>query len=527
MKITTIISQISEEEKTPLVLTLIESLQLQSEEIQKLKDEIAILKKQNKRPKIKPSNLEGKKRKNKKHKKGKRPGSEKRCKTKELDIHETIPIAPDVIPKGSILKGYNDFVVQDIVFEPRNIKYRIERWQGPDGEYITGKLPEDVQGHFGQKLTCFILFQYYHSIVTQPLIYDQLHEIGIDISKGQISKIIIEGKEIFHQEKEEILKVGLEVSNYINVDDTGSRHNGKNGYCTHIGNECFAYFESSERKNRINFLKILRSCHTDYVVNIDAIAYMRENKLPNKVLCKISDNLNTVLENDQEWTVLLNELNITKSRHIQIATEGALVGSLMEHGFNTELVIMSDDAGQFNVFLHTLCWIHAERNINKLVGFNDEQRKDLEAKKKEIWDFYDALKQYKENPTVAEKNRLDNWFDDIFTIKTDFATLNKGLKQIYNNKSELLLVLRRPDIPLHNNLSENDIREYVKRRKISGSTRSPTGKKCRDTFTSLKKTCRKLGISFWNYLMDRIKREENTIPYLPDLVRLRAEEIFE
>ena len=95
------------------------------------------------------------------------------------------------------------------------------------------------------------------------------------------------------------------------------------------------------------------------------------------------------------------------------------------------------------------------------------------------------------------------------------------MRRVAKNKAELLLVLNRPDIPLHNNLSERDIREYVKKRKISGSTRSDNGRRCRDTFTSLKKTCRKLGVSFWGYLNDRVSNA-GEIPPLPDLIRVRA-----
>ena len=109
-------------------------------------------------------------------------------------------------------------------------------------------------------------------------------------------------------------------------------------------------------------------------------------------------------------------------------------------------------------------------------------------------------------------------FDEIFTQTTSSALLNAALKRINNNKSELLLVLERPDIPLHNNGAENPIREYVKKRKISGSTRSESGRRCRDTFTSLKKTCRKLGVSFWQYLKDRIEGI-GFIPDLSDLIR--------
>ena len=79
------------------------------------------------------------------------------------------------------------------------------------------------------------------------------------------------------------------------------------------------------------------------------------------------------------------------------------------------------------------------------------------------------------------------------------------------------MVLDRPEIPLHTNISENDIREYVKRRKVNGSTRSELGRQCRDTFTRLKKTCGKLDVSFWHYILDRLSKSQE-IPPLPDLI---------
>ena len=119
------------------------------------------------------------------------------------------------------------------------------------------------------------------------------------------------------------------------------------------------------------------------------------------------------------------------------------------------------------------------------------------------------------------EKRFDHLFTGMFTGKTGFTSLDSALKRIYTNKEELLLVLSRPDIPLHNNLSESDIREYVKKRKISGSTRSDDGKKCRDTFISLKKTCRKLGVSFWNYLHDRTTCRNEILP-LNELMKAKA-----
>lgn len=527
MALTTIkIPDIPEEERTPLVATLLEIIHLQREQIQALKDENAQLKGQKPKPKIKPSNLEknsGPKKDNEdKTDNGKRPGSEKRKKTAELKIHETKPIKPDNLPEGSRFKGHEPYTVQDIVLQSHNTVYLLERWETPEGKVIVGKLPAEVFSHFGVTLVCFVLYLYYHAHVTQPLILEQLLEVGVDISAGQVNRIITEGKDRFHKEKEEILRVGLEVSNYVNVDDTSARHQGKNGYCTHIGNELFAWFESTESKSRINFLKLLRGTHQDYMLNSEALDYMKEQKLPKAHLKRLADHEQRVLANEAEWEDALANLNFTGQRHIRIATEGALLGSVLEHGINPQIVIVSDDAGQFNILLHALCWIHAERSINKLIGFNDQQREALKQIRTQIWEFYAELKAYKQSPSPEKKVELDLRFDEIFNTKTCCVLLNQALKRIHKNKSELLLVLERPELPLHNNLSEGDIREYVKKKKISGSTRSERGRRCRDTFTSLKKTCRKLRVSFWDYLKDRISGQ-NIIAPLPDLIRQRAQ----
>ena len=519
---------IPENEKTPFVLqlfALIEHqgviIEQQAEQIQHLKDEIARLKNQPPRPKIKPSSLEKKKKGKSKTSKGKRAGSKKRRKTAKLTIHQDQPIEPEDIPNGSEFRYYKPFVVQDLKLEAHNIRYRLKVYKTPDGSYVVGKLPGYLNGgHYGPSLIRFVLYQYYHCHVTQPLLLEQLHELDIDISTGQLNNILIENKERFHQEKDLILAVGLEVSSYINVDDTGARHKGKNGYCTHIGNELFSWFESTESKSRINFLKLMRVGHSDYCINIDAIGYMQSYKLPQKSLKPMIAKLGMIFTNDSQWNDFLADNGIVKVRHVQIATEAVLIGSIIEHGISKHLVIISDDAGQFNVLLHGLCWIHANRAIDKIIVFSDQAQKDLDIVKDQVWLLYEGLKKYKHNPKLKEKKRLQDMFDKIFYSKTSSATLNTVLKRIYKNKSELLLVLDRPDIPLHNNGAENAIREYVKKRKISGSTRSELGRRCRDTFTSLKKTCRKLGLSFWQYLKDRIER----IGFIPDLSELIREQ---
>ena len=520
------ISDFSADEVTPAVLMLLEFCHFQQEQIQALRDEIARLKGQKPKPNIKPSKLESGE-KGKQKQKGKRSRQGKRKKTRALAIHEVVCIAPEAVPEGSRFKGYEDFTVQDIRIDGHNTRYRMERWDIPDGGRLVGKLPREVgEAHFGPTLRAFILYQYHHAHVTQPLILEQLREWGIDISAGQISAILTMGLAEFHAEKEALLRVGLKYADYVHVDDTGARHRGQNGYCTHIGNELFAYFASTDSKSRINFLALLRAGRDEYTLNNDALAYMEAQNLPEEPLNRLASRPQKILSGVNAWLGTLEKQGITSPRHVRIATEGALLGTVLAHEVNPNLVIISDDAGQFNVLLHALCWIHAERTLQKLVGFSDDQRAALENTRTQIWDFYQMLKGYKEIPSETKKLEIEAHFDELFTQQTDFLTLNLALKRLHKNKAELLLILEHPDIPLHNNLSEGDIREYVKKRKISGSTRSDDGRRSRDTFASLKKTCRKNAISFWQFLLDRISSTYR-IPPLATLVFNQAAPPFQ
>jgi hypothetical protein len=197
-----------------------------------------------------------------------------------------------------------------------------------------------------------------------------------------------------------------------------------------------------------------------------------------------------------------------------------LWGSIKAHGFLPNTVIISDDAGQFNVGQHGLCWVHAERLVHKLDTFTDEQREAQRKIRALIWRFYRDLKAYRQHPISRRKAALRARFDRIFTRKTGFVTLDRLLARLHANKGELLMVLERPEIPLHTNGSENDIRCQVTKRKISAGTRSDHGRDCRDAFLALSKTCAKLGIAFWDYLGSRLQLPNHPdIPSLPSLVR--------
>ena len=521
---------IPEAERSPLVMQLLEIIRLQQEHILQLEervhlleDEIARLKGLKARPRIAPSALETPPRPPR-DPDAKRPGSDKRSKTAQLTITEETVVLLPYVPEGAVFKGYEDFVVQDLILKPRVILYRRERWLTPDGRSLVAPFPADVLpgSHYGPDLICFILHQYHHQHVTQPLLLEQLHQLGIDISAGELSRILTEGKDAFHQEKAELLPAALAVSAYVQVDDTGARHQGHNGACTQVGNEWFASFASTDSKSRLNFLGILRRPHTDYRINKTAVAYWRRQKLPKAVVDRLRRGPRGFADSTA-WQGRLRALGITRPRHVRIASEGALLGSLIAHGVSPELIILSDGAGQYDVLVHAACWIHAERPLARLIPYSEEHRAAIAMVRGQIWELYQDLKGYRQRPESSRREDLEARFDTLCAQRTGFPSIDGVLKGMSAHRAALLRVLERPEVPLHTNLSEGHLRDYVKKRKISGSTRSEPGRQARDTFASLKKTCRELGVNFWAYLQDRV-RGVGQIPRLAEMIRRKAEE---
>jgi len=529
------IPSIPEAERTPLVKVLLgvieglsEVVQKQAERIELLEEEIRILKGQKKRPHFKPSKMDEQTDPQRSEgeaseEDARRPGSDKRSKKAEWVIHDEKIIRPQRrIPKGSRFKGYRDVLIQDLVIQAHNTRYRLARWLTPQGEYVTGELPAHLADHhFGARLRSYLLYQHHHCQVTQPLLHEQLREWGIDISTGTIDALLSADQDAFHAEKDALLETGLATASYVTVDDTGARHRGQNGYVTHIGNAHFAWFQSTPSKSRINFLQLLCAGDIGYRINDYALAYLHQQGLSQALTQSLRSSPRHFIEDALGWEKHLSRLGLHTPRHRRIATEGALLGVLAARGLSERLAIISDDAGQFKVLRHGLCWIHAERLIHTMLPLNEDHREDIAQVRGELWELYADLKAYKQKPRKKSKRALEQRFDALFSQKTRYQGLNQLLRRLRQNKAELLLVLERPDIPLHTNGSEGDVRDYVKKRKVSGGTRSDLGRRCRDTFASLKKTCRKLGVSFWDYLNDRIGQGALVQP-LPTILRIRA-----
>jgi Transposase IS66 family len=502
-----------------------------------LRAENARLKGLKARPVIKPSGMEAATTPKHRGKPGRRRGK----------VVPRVPVETQVlrveVPPGSQFKGYEPYQVQDLEIRARVVRYRRERWLTPDGQTIVAPLPPETRGHFGPALRRWVLMQHHQGQVTVERLLAQLQAIGISISKREVMRLLIEKQDAFLTEDREVLQAGLATADWISVDDTGARHRGANAVCTQIGNDSFAWFGTTGSKNRQNFLELLRAGHTDYVVNDAALEYMREHGLSGVVVRQLAGHAQRQFADQAAWQRHLAQLGIPERQvtpepadrlvghrfasrpdPVRVATEGALWGAVAEHGFLNEAVIISDDAGQFNVGDHALCWIHAERLVHQLETFTDQQRAAQQQVRGLMWWFYADLKAYRAAPTARRRDELQARFERIFVRRTGFAALDRLLARLHANKAELLKVLDHPEIPLHTNGSENDIRCQVTKRHVSGGTKTDLGRDCRDAFLGLSKTCRKLGVSFWNYLGARLGvPNAPPVPRLAEVIRCRGQ----
>ena len=513
-----------EELKSLLVQVLEDNARLKAENAE-LRDEIARLKGLKGRPAIKPSGME-KATQPGATTKGQRKIGRRGSKRSKLAITETKVVRCENIPAEARFKGYEEFIVQDLIVQSTTVLYRRERWQLASGETVVAPLPAGVSSHFGPALKRFVLAQYHQGQTTMPRLLALLADLGVSVSKRQLVRLLIDGQDAFLDEARDVLRTGLETAPWITVDDTGARHKAKNGMCTQIGNDQFTSFSTTGSKSRLNFLELLNAGDTAHVINAAGLAYMRERNLSGAVIGLLSAHADKRFADRAAWSAHLEALGITAlAVHpdpVRIATEGALWGSLAAQGLLRGTVIVSDGAGQFDVGDHALCWVHAERLVHKLDAFTADRQVVKEAIRDRIWTFCADLKAYARAPTCAAKAELNERFDAIFKTTTGFATLDRLLRRHHANKADLLMVLDRPDVPLHTNGSENDIRTHVTRRKVSGGTRSDAGRDCRDAFLGLMKTCNKQAIRFWDYLGARLGvNGAVSVPLLPDLIRSR------
>jgi hypothetical protein len=492
-----------------------------------LKDEVARLKGLPPRPapRAKPSGME--QATERPGPAGKRGRRRRRGAKRDRDAVTAEVVVKAAPPPGSRFKGYQDVLVRELRLSAEVVRYRRERWLAPSGEAVLAPLPAGIVGGFGPGLRRFLLVAHAQGQVTTERLAALLAGIGVEISKRQVVRLLTSRLDDLIAEDREVLRAGLATARWVTVDDTAARHARRDGVTTQIGDNRFTAFRTGGSKSRQAFLSVLRAGHGGYVVNEAAFAYMRGRALAGPVVGRLAAHPAKVFADEAAWRAHLAALGIDRLAvtpdPVRIATEGALWGTIGEHGLLAGTVIVSDDAGQFRLGEHALCWVHAERLVHELVPATAEQRRAVEVSRALVWWLYADLKAWKREPCPRRAAALRARFDRIFTRRTGYVVLDRLLARLHRRKAELLRVLERPEIPLHTNASENDIRACVTKRKVSGGTVSEAGRTARDVLLGLMKTCRKLGVSFYRYLGDRPRVPgAEPIPPLPDLVRQAA-----
>ena len=411
-----------------------------------------------------------------------------------------------------------------------NVKFLKEKfYSGSTGKTYLAPLPPGYAGEFGPGLKSLCLLFSHLCNMTEPKIADLLANMGILISDGQISKLLTSAHEQFQEEKEAIVEAGLSSSPWQHIDDTGTRVNGQNRHCQVICNPLYTAYSTTERKDRLTVIDVLRN-HRERIFRLhdEAFALLRHFGVSCRVLEAVQH-----LPSDQEW----NEAELSRRLADQIPDLGvvargwildaaAIAAYHAEGGHPVIRLLLCDDAKQFKLVTEelALCWIHDGRHYQSLEPCVAQHRQWLEAFRERYWDYYKQLRAYQQAPTEERAPQLRHQFDELFATVTGYDALDQRIAKTKANKVHLLMVLDHPEIPLPNNPAELGARLRVRKRVASYGPRSEQGAKAWDAMETLLGTAKKLGVNFFQYTRDRVSGARQ-MPALADLIQERAKTI--
>ena len=501
---------------------LLNIIELQAEKIkeleeknQKLRDENNQLKGEQGKPDIRKQSADKKNISSEKERKKENKQKKKRLKKKNriaVSRVEICKIDKDQLPPDAVFKGYQSMVVQDIVIRPDNIKFKKEIYYSASlKKTFIAPLPSGYQGEYGPGIKALVLDMHHNSKTTESAIHRFLMNHEMDISIATISRMLTDNHEDFHQEKKAIVQAGLSSTVHQQMDDTGARVNGKN-YHTHILCNSFytAYF-TRPGKDRLTIIEILTLGKMFFHFNELSYALMEQMNLSEKRLNILKQRQPKEIMNRKEIDSFLSELfpNLRKhqtNRRVILEASAIIAYQQLPHAIP---LLLTDDAPQFKQItnLLALCWIHDGRHYKKLEPVISIHRDRLKHFINQYWIFYHKLHEYKQSPTPSLAALLSNEFDTFFSTKTGYAQLDERIEKTRIKKDSLLLVLKYPDLPLHNNASELGARAQARYRDISFHTINKKGTEAKDTFMTIVETAKKTAVNSYQYFRDRISKK--------------------
>ena len=502
-------------------------------EKQRLRDEVNRLKGEQGKPRIKgnipkaPSSNHSSEKE--RHKSRQR---HKRSKKAEIQINreQVVEVDPAVLPKDAKFKGYEDVVVQDILLQTDNIRFHKQKYYSASTrKTYLAELPRGYEGQFGPGIKALALVFYYGIGTSEPKILEFFENVGIHISAGEISNLLIKKQESFHAEKDAVYEAGLRSSPWQQSDDTLTRVAGQNQHCHVVCNPVYTSYHTRASKERLSVLDVLRNGRKRlFRLNEESIGYLRGTPWSKAAWRKIQS-----WKSEQDWEeaaflVRLGEglPRLSNQQRKTLIDAAAVAAYHAQRDYPVVQALVCDDAPQFNWLGQKmmLCWVHEGRPYKKLTPVIGLHRELLDDFLKQFWEYYHRLLNYCQQSSMEERLRLEIVFDDLFSSQTGYDALDQRIAKTKAKKDSLLLVLQYPELPLHNNASELGVRQRVRKRDVSFGPRTEDGVRAWDTFATLSETAKKLGISFYRYLHDRISTD-NQIPRLADLVSKRAKEL--
>ncbi|MBL7058013.1 transposase [Patescibacteria group bacterium] len=513
------------------------------EENQKLRDENNILKGEQPKPDIKPNNKGrgGGNISSEKERKGAAGanGKKKRNRTSKKDkikinITKVCKVDKSSLPADAEFKGYESVIVQDLKISTNNIEFKKEIYYSPSKNKVyRGGLPTGYTGEFGPNVKALAIIMKYVCNTSEPKILEFFNNFNILISASSISRMLTkkENTSIFHKEKKLIFEAGLKSTNYQQIDDTGARVNGKNYVSQVICNELYTAFFTTKKKDRQTVLNVLQNFRKKkYLLGKEALRLLKLQTASKSIInafTKIYQNNGKEIEySHEELKKLINFHNIHKRQKSKVLDALGIAYYHKQTKIQVPNILICDDAPQFKLLTKErgLCWVHDGRNYKKLTPIVPRHITAVKEFLNKYWDYYEKLLEYKKNPQKAKMQELSIEFNELFSTVTEYKKLNKRIAKTLSDKKELLLVLKYPNIPLHNNQAELGARAQVRRRDISLQTITAEGTKASDTFLTFVQTAKKLGVNTYDYIFDRVSKKFN-LPSLAEIITQRALEI--